>query len=175
MQKIKCDAKVTLIVPNKLQNIRFFPSQINSRDRPPQQNIQPGTVVDSSVVNPHFCEMYITSHRALQGTCRTPRYTLLYDDNDLTMDQLQGITNHLCYGHQIVFSPPSLPSPVMIALEYAKRGRNLYNKRVQVLSDEHYQKKNQNGSNGLRIDFHDLQDELCFRSVDDLASRRINA
>lgn len=44
----------------------------------------------------------------------------------MSMDQLQGITYHLSYGHQIVYMPTSLPSIVYIANEYAKRGRNLY-------------------------------------------------
>ena len=42
------------------------------------------------------------------------------------MDQLENITYRLAYGHQIVCLPTSLPSPVYIAEEYAKRGRNLY-------------------------------------------------
>lgn len=55
---------------------------------------------------------------------------MLYDDANLTMDQLEGITYHLSFGHQIVFMPTSLPSPVYIAEAYAKRGRNLYNSHV---------------------------------------------
>ncbi len=51
---------------------------------------------------------------------------MLYDDNRLSMDQLENITYQLSYGHQIVNLPVSLPSPVFIAEEYAKRGRNLY-------------------------------------------------
>lgn len=42
------------------------------------------------------------------------------------MDELENTTYMLCYGHQIVNMPVSLPSPVYIAEEYAKRGRNLY-------------------------------------------------
>lgn len=42
------------------------------------------------------------------------------------MDQLEGITYQLCYGHQIVYMPTSLPSPVYIADRYAERGQLLY-------------------------------------------------
>jgi eukaryotic translation initiation factor 2C len=64
--------------------------------------------------------------RSIQGTTRVPKYSLLYDDNKLSLDQLENITYRLAYGHQIVCLPVSLPAPVYIAEEYAKRGRNLY-------------------------------------------------
>ena len=54
------------------------------------------------------------------------------------------MTYELCYGHQIVYLPTSVPTPVYVAevrfietkilnfilKEYAKRGRNMYNKWV---------------------------------------------
>jgi eukaryotic translation initiation factor 2C len=49
------------------------------------------------------------------------------DENNFSMDLIQNLTHSLCFGHQIVYSPTSLPTPVMVALEYAKRGRNIYN------------------------------------------------
>ena len=54
------------------------------------------------------------------------------------------MTYALCYGHQIVYIPTSIPTPVYVAeaslrkityyilflQEYAKRGRNIYNKWI---------------------------------------------
>lgn len=79
-------------------------------------------------VSPRFSDrkLLICDKPFLKGTARTPKYTVLYDDYNFKMEQLENITYHLCYGHQIVFMPTSLPSPVYIALRYAERGRMLY-------------------------------------------------
>ena len=82
LRKLECnDCKVTVIVPNKLQGVRFFMTnvsdglefhqhqfcvQINANKKASEQNIAPGTIVDSTVVHPAFCEFFLTSHRALQ-------------------------------------------------------------------------------------------------------------
>lgn len=126
LKKLKCNAHLNIIVPNKLQNIRFFPKEINPQSRASDQNIKPGTVVDHSVVHPEFAEFFLNSHRALQGTARTPKYTLLLNESKYTMEQLESITYVLCYGHQIVQLTTSLPSPVYIAGRYAERGRKLF-------------------------------------------------
>lgn len=43
---------------------------------------------------------------------------------------IEKLTYDLCFGHQIVSLSTSLPSPVYVAEEYAKRGRNIYNAGV---------------------------------------------
>lgn len=127
LTKLGCgDALLTIVVANKLQNIRFFNSDINPSDRAPEQNVRPGTVVDHTVVHPLYEEYFLNSHRAIQGTSRTPKYTVLYDDSKLNVSDIEAITYQLCYGHQIIFSPVSLPSPIYIANRYAERGRMLY-------------------------------------------------
>ncbi|KAH7723531.1 WAGO-2 protein [Aphelenchoides avenae] len=131
LQEQNCAAKVILIVSNKQQqDVRLFQERVNPREKPPEQNIKPGTVVDTHIVHPRVTEFYLNSHVALQGSARTPRYTVLVNDPEFSMDQLQEMTYRLCYGHQIVNMPTSLPSPVYIALEYAKRGREIYNARM---------------------------------------------
>ncbi|KAL3117027.1 hypothetical protein niasHT_002986 [Heterodera trifolii] len=119
--------KLTLIVVNKLQNIRFTPSNIRPNERATEQNVRPGTLIDKGVVSPQWTEFFLASQRALQGTARVPRYAILVDDNEYSMDKIQQFTFALCFGHQIVSSSISLPAPVYIALEYAKRGRNNFN------------------------------------------------
>ncbi|VDN33330.1 unnamed protein product [Gongylonema pulchrum] len=42
----------------------------------------------------------------------------------MSMDELVGITNALCYAHGIVTSPISLPPHLYAAADLAKRGRN---------------------------------------------------
>ncbi|KAH7715627.1 WAGO-2 protein [Aphelenchoides avenae] len=131
LRKQNCLADVVLLVPNKKQqDVRLFQERVNSQDKPPAQNIKPGTVVDTHIVHPRVTEFYLNSHVALQGSAKTPRYTVLVNDPEFSLDKLQAMTYWLCYGHQIVGMPTSLPSPVYIALEYAKRGREIYNAHV---------------------------------------------
>jgi len=127
LSEINCDSPLTMMVVNKLQSIRFFRSDAHPQARPSEQNIQPGTVVDSCVVHPLFQEFFLTSHRALQGTSRTPKYTVLVDESNCDIAELEVISYQLCYGHQIVNMPTSLPSPLFIANRYAERGRKIYN------------------------------------------------
>jgi hypothetical protein len=43
------------------------------------------------------------AHSALKGTGRVPRYTVLVDDNDFSIDILQGVTHVLSYEHQVCY------------------------------------------------------------------------
>uniref|UniRef100_A0A0K0DFI0 Piwi domain-containing protein n=1 Tax=Angiostrongylus cantonensis TaxID=6313 RepID=A0A0K0DFI0_ANGCA len=88
------------------------------------QNIPPGVVVDSNVTHPAFKEFYLNSHITLQGSAITPRYTVLVDDLNFSMDELEGITYMLTYAHQIVNLSTSIPTPLYVAHSYAERGRN---------------------------------------------------
>ncbi|KAF7638167.1 hypothetical protein Mgra_00002393 [Meloidogyne graminicola] len=161
-------AKITLIVVNKMQNVRLYAKNINTQAKSSEQNILPGTVVDKDIVHPLWTEFYLNSHVALQGTAKTPRYNLLLDENNLSMDVLQAMTHSLCFGHQIVYSPTSLPTPVMVALEYAKRGRNIYN----------YANSSGSGGNNNGNNYNDLSylnDRLTFKGTIFLKNMRINA
>lgn len=46
---------------------------------------------------------------------RVPRYTVLIDENDYSMNVLQGVTHALSYEHQIVSRVTAYPSPIYIA------------------------------------------------------------
>lgn len=40
--------------------------QINPNVKAPEQNLKPGTIIDTAAVHPEFAEFFLTSHRALQ-------------------------------------------------------------------------------------------------------------
>ena len=81
--------------------------QIPRDARPPDQNIEPGTIVDTDVTSPEITEFYLNSHRALQvfcfcffeirnriksfgqGTAKTAKYTVVYDENRFEIQQLE--------------------------------------------------------------------------------------
>jgi len=80
------------------------------------------------------------------------------------------MTYVLCYGHQIVFSPTSLPTPVCVAEEYAKRGRNLYNSWISEASNGQI-----NGANGNGMTYEELTLNLGHQYHQKLNSFRVNA
>jgi hypothetical protein len=49
-----------------LQSVRVFASQINHQARSADQNVSPGTVVDTGVVHPIWNEFFLTSHSSPQ-------------------------------------------------------------------------------------------------------------
>nr|CAD2149267.1 unnamed protein product [Meloidogyne enterolobii] len=165
-------AKITLIVVNKMQFVRLYAKNINEHAKSPEQNILPGTVVDKDIVHPLWTEFYLNSHVALQGTSKTPRYNVLLDENNFSMDTLQLMTHSLCFGHQIVYSPTSLPTPVMVALEYAKRGRNNYNYWSNSGSGGNLN----GGNNGANLQDHkQLTETLSYEKSVFLKHMRVNA
>ncbi|GMR46240.1 hypothetical protein PMAYCL1PPCAC_16434 [Pristionchus mayeri] len=139
------DVKITYIVVQKEHNIRLMPAQIDTREKATQQNITSGVVVDSQITHPRYREFFLNSHVTLQGTARTPRYTILKDDIDITMNELQSVTHALCHNFQIVNSPVSIPAPLYIANRYAERGVDLYiAKATDDLATSNQKSRNKN-------------------------------
>ncbi|GMR63314.1 hypothetical protein PMAYCL1PPCAC_33509, partial [Pristionchus mayeri] len=99
------DVKVTYIVVQKEHNIRLMPVHIDPREKPTQQNITSGVVVDQEITHPRYREFFLNSHITLQGTARTPRYTVLCDDGNISMNELQSVTHALCHDFQVDHFP----------------------------------------------------------------------
>ncbi|KAK0426646.1 hypothetical protein QR680_009824 [Steinernema hermaphroditum] len=152
-------AKITLIVVSKQHNTRIMPAVI-SGEKAPDQNVKPGTVVDAKIVHPLFQEFYLNSHQTLQGSARTPKYTIIKDESVFTLSQLEQLTNILCYGHQIINLPTSLPAPVYIAGRYAERGAMLLQASRDNIDDV--------------TDFKQLNANLAYRGTK-LEKSRVNA
>ncbi|VDM58444.1 unnamed protein product [Angiostrongylus costaricensis] len=147
--------KLTFVVVQKKHNIRLMNTHIDRSRKIADQNIPPGVVVDSNVTHPAFKEFYLNSHITLQGSAITPRYTVLVDDLNFSMDELEGITYVLTYAHQIVNLSTSIPTPLYVAHSYAERGRN-------------------NHESGESIDYGRIAQRLSYRNTK-LEDIRINA
>lgn len=80
--------KLTYVICGKRHHVRFFPN--DDRDRSvvdKSKNFGSGLVVDDGVVHPVFRDFYLQSQKPLQGTSRPAHYTVLWDDNGLTMTE----------------------------------------------------------------------------------------
>ncbi|EGT32128.1 hypothetical protein CAEBREN_01216 [Caenorhabditis brenneri] len=165
--------KLIYVMVSKDHTFRFFkPSQcssLSSRVRAEDVNIPSGIVMDTVVTHPECKQFFLNSHITLQGTAKTPLYTVLADDCDAKLDTLERITYHLCHTHQIVGMTTSLPTPLFVANEYAKRGGNLFMERCkqEVMNIPEEQTENQV--------LEKITDEICYKNAGGLCERRINA
>ncbi|KAL6557384.1 argonaute 5 [Orobanche minor] len=90
--------KVTFVVVQKRHHTRWFPSNHGDRRTTDKSgNILPSTVVDTKICHPHEFDFYLCSHAGIQGTSRPAHYHALFDEIGFTADQLQILTNCLCY------------------------------------------------------------------------------
>uniref|UniRef100_A0AC34GSB0 Piwi domain-containing protein n=1 Tax=Panagrolaimus sp. ES5 TaxID=591445 RepID=A0AC34GSB0_9BILA len=195
MNKYAPGIPVTVIIPSKMHSLRFFKQNINPANRSDDQNIRPGTVVDGVLVNHAYSEFFLNSHLAIQGTAKSPKYTIIFSsEKEASLDMFERWTNALCYDFQIVTSPTSLPAPVYIANRYAERGRQIYNSFPSSgrenegvggnIHDGNGHGGNGHGGNGHGGNDHDDDGapplyyksiRYNFTNIDSLRDKRINA
>ncbi|CAD6197848.1 unnamed protein product [Caenorhabditis auriculariae] len=116
---------MTVMAVNKTHSERLFKEKITG-GRGAEQNITPGTIVDKKIVNPQLTEFYLSSQLAIQGTARAAKYTVVYDDHNMSTDAIEGVTHALAFLYGVVSSAISLPAPLYMAGNYSKRGHNNY-------------------------------------------------
>uniref|UniRef100_A0A1I8A7U1 Piwi domain-containing protein n=1 Tax=Steinernema glaseri TaxID=37863 RepID=A0A1I8A7U1_9BILA len=111
--------KFLLVTTTKRHQKRFFAEGDRGIDNP-----MPLTVVDQTVVRSDVTEFFMQAHKAIKGTAKMPAYTVLLNELKMSMDEIQSFLMGLCFEHQIVNSPISIPEPVYQADEWAKRGHS---------------------------------------------------
>ncbi|CAI5437976.1 unnamed protein product [Caenorhabditis angaria] len=180
------ETKLIYIMVNKDHNFRLFKSLDGSnsngngkseamsrttstsspwKDDP---NIPPGVLVDAEIIHPSFKQFFLNSHRTLQGSAKTPLYTVLVDEFYAGMSKLESMTYALCYHHQIVSLVTSLPSPLYVANEYAKRGRALWIQKTGGIGPV----RTDHDSDNARV--KEATKELSYRETK-FVDRRVNA
>ncbi|TVY43663.1 Protein argonaute [Lachnellula occidentalis] len=83
---------ITLVVVGKRHHTRFYFDDLNQR-----QNLDAGLVVDTDVIAPKQFNFYLQSHGSPIGTARSGHYVVLENGSGYTADELQGITNNICF------------------------------------------------------------------------------
>lgn len=130
-RELKTRPKLTVIVCQKRGQARFFqecPSharkgrcherRCNGRD--PYHSPQAGIVVDSDIVSPLFSDFYLVPSLAPPGACARPtRFIVLKDEMNWASDDIQNLTNQMCYGYLNWPGPIRVPAPVMYATKLA--------------------------------------------------------
>ncbi|KAF3334610.1 protein argonaute 16-like protein [Carex littledalei] len=83
--------KVTVIIAQKKHHTKLF--QADS----PQNNVPPGTVVDTRIVHPRHYDFYMCAHNGIIGTSRPAHYHVLIDEIGFAVDELQQFIHNLSY------------------------------------------------------------------------------
>eukprot|EP00899_Mesostigma_viride_P020832 jgi/Mesvir1/28750/Mv19718-RA.1 len=124
--------RITFIVVQKRHKTRFLPLNPNDADR--SGNVRPGFVVDTQVCNPQEHDFYMMSHAGLQGTSKPTHYYVLWDENNFGADEIQKLTNDLCYTYSRCTRSVSVAPPAYYAHLAAFRARH-YLSREERYSD----------------------------------------
>ncbi|XP_050538341.1 protein argonaute-2-like isoform X4 [Daktulosphaira vitifoliae] len=123
---------ITFVVVQKRHHTRFFPK--NKLDMDGKfGNVPSGTIVDTHITHPTELDFYLCSHASIQGTSRPTKYHLLWDDNNLSEDQLEQLTFYLCFMFARCTRSVSYPAPTYYAHLAAFRARAyIENKRINL-------------------------------------------
>ncbi|KAH7388486.1 hypothetical protein KP509_16G078000 [Ceratopteris richardii] len=111
--------KITFIVVQKRHHTRLFPKQHRTRNG----NVYPGTIIDNVICHPTHFDFYLCSHFGIKGTSRPAHYHVLRDENGFTVDQIQQLTNDLCFTYVRCTRALSIVPPCYYAHLAASRAR----------------------------------------------------
>ncbi|UMM44172.1 hypothetical protein L5515_019381 [Caenorhabditis briggsae] len=113
---------ITFIAVQKRHHTRLF--AVEKKDQVGKAyNIPPGTTVDVGITHPTEFDFYLCSHAGIQGTSRPSHYHVLWDDNNLTADELQQLTYQMCHTYVRCTRSVSIPAPAYYAHLVAFRAR----------------------------------------------------
>jgi len=87
--------RITFIFVQKRHRTRLFAH--NPADQDESTNIQAGTLVDTGICSPHGFDFYLCSHAGLAGTSKPTYYCVLWDENNISANNLANLTNKLSY------------------------------------------------------------------------------
>lgn len=117
--------KVACMVVQKRHKVRFMRKQPVQSRNGPDFNIQPGTVVDSTITHPTDFTFYLAPHKAIQGTSKAAHIYVIHDTIGFSQDEAQSMVHALSYLSPRCTKSTSIPTPVNMADRAAERGKNL--------------------------------------------------
>ncbi|XP_024987369.1 protein argonaute 2-like [Cynara cardunculus var. scolymus] len=138
---------VTFVVAQKRHTTRLFLSP----DGRESGNVPPGTVVDTTIIHPSEFDFYLCSHFGGIGTSKPTHYSVIWDENGFSSDEMQKLIYHLCYIFARCTKPVSLVPPVYYADLVAYRGRMFQEVAMELESG---------GSSSFDQFFYNLEDHL---------------
>uniref|UniRef100_A0A914YFT0 Piwi domain-containing protein n=1 Tax=Panagrolaimus superbus TaxID=310955 RepID=A0A914YFT0_9BILA len=154
--------KFVFVICTKRHHKRFFEGSKGEFANP-----QAGSFVENKFTRPDCIEFYMQCHKAIKGTAKFVQVSVVLNEPDVSKKELFNFLHSLSYGHQIVCSPVSLPTPIYQADELAARGFEVYHSVKQHMP---HAIKWDNGE----IKYYELSTLLNY-SDSELGNRRFNA
>lgn len=93
--------KLTILIVQKRHHARFFPDEKSRISVDRNNNVPPGTVVDTIIIRPNESHYYLCSHQSIQGVARPTKYCLLLDQSEHNIDDLTELTFNVCIFHSL--------------------------------------------------------------------------
>ncbi|PAN13868.1 hypothetical protein PAHAL_2G369600 [Panicum hallii] len=115
------EPQITFIAVQKRHSLMLFPNDNNKRHNSNMKNVEPGTVVDSEICHPAEFDFFLCSYAEIKGPSHPVQYLVLRDDNNFTADELQALTNNLCYTHASSTKATTIAPPAHYARKLAQR------------------------------------------------------
>ncbi|CCD67716.1 Piwi domain-containing protein [Caenorhabditis elegans] len=150
--------KVLAIVVKKRHHTRFYAKGGHHGNMP--INPLPDTSVGGDIAEYGKRQIFIQAFRPVQGTAKVPSFLVIRDDEEVSDEHVAKMVCAVCSLHQLVNSPTSIPTPVYVAHELAKRGTGLY---------KAYRFKN----GELFDDWETLTTQLSYSTLDRLSKVRV--
>jgi len=113
--------QLSIIICGKRHHAKFYPTNSAFADR--NGNTRPGTVVDKGVTDVFNFDFYLQAHAGLQGTVKATHYTVVYDENNLSADDIQQGTHDASYLYARATKAVSLIPAAYYADLACERGR----------------------------------------------------
>lgn len=140
--------RLTVVIVGKRHHTRFYPSQAKDMDR--GGNCKPGTVVDRGVTEEGTWDFFLQSHAVIQGTGRPAHYAVVLDEifrdraaklksprpQQSAANELEMITQALCYSYSRATKAVSLPTPAYHADILCERARRYMADLFEGSSDD---------------------------------------
>lgn len=115
---------ITFVVVQKRHHTRLFPDESDPNCLQfCDENIPPGTVVDTVITHPTEFDFYLCSHWGAKGTSRPTHYHVLWDESKFTSDEFQKLVYSLCFTFVRCTKPISIVPAAYYAHLAAYRGR----------------------------------------------------
>lgn len=107
--------KFLFVICTKRHHKRFFEGEPGNL-----QNPQAGSFVENKFTRADCIEFFMQCHNPIKGTAKFVQVNVVENEPNVTKADLFGLLHSLSYGHQIVCSPVSLPTPIYMVRNLKK-------------------------------------------------------
>ncbi|KAK3111728.1 hypothetical protein LTR53_012710 [Teratosphaeriaceae sp. CCFEE 6253] len=113
---------ITAVITAKRHHTRLYPKKETPQSK--NGNCLSGTIVDSGITSPYYMDFFLQSHSPLGGTAKPTHYFVVENGMGFSAQQLQDLTNNICYLYGRSTNAVSYAPPAYYADRLCERGRH---------------------------------------------------